>query len=509
MAFSLQLLTLFAPLLAVAATSRTLPPQVEASADEDFNANTPPRFRGRRVQRVYAAIDALCICVCGALAFLLRFPPQSLHRLQTPSTLIGMDNRYAAFLLLDVALILLFCHSEHLYRTPLEISFSIELLSIVKAITFATLLLISFLYLSATHTISRAVVLISAVMNIAAFAVWRYAKRRYIVRRREHGIGARNALIVGAGKIGQALAEAFETQKLLGYNFIGFLDSDHASDSRILGNIADLRRVARRYFVDEIFITLPSARTLVRDVALEARRHRLAVNVIPDLYDGLAWNAPLRRLGRFPVMDLHSTSIPAGALAAKRFIDVCLASIGLFVTAPLIGVLALFVRRDSPGPAFYRSLRVGRKGQIFTCYKLRTMLADADQLKSSLRSRNERDGAFFKIADDPRVTPIGKLLRRYSLDELPQLWNVLTGDMSLVGPRPHPVDDFNLYQLEDLRRLDMKPGITGLWQVSARQDPSFHRSVMLDLDYIENWTLCLDMRIILRTFASLVRAEGC
>jgi lipopolysaccharide/colanic/teichoic acid biosynthesis glycosyltransferase len=139
---------------------------------------------------------------------------------------------------------------------------------------------------------------------------------------------------------------------------------------------------------------------------------------------------------------------------------------------------------------------------------LRTMVTNADELKDSLRHQNERQGPFFKITDDPRITRSGRILRKYSLDELPQLWNVFKGDMSLVGPRPHPIDDFERYNLEHLRRLDVKPGLTGLWQVTARRDPSFETNLALDIDYIENWSLGLDVRILLRTFPEVLRATG-
>src|SRR5262249_24365532 len=145
----------------------------------------------------------------------------------------------------------------------------------------------------------------------------------------------------------------------------------------------------------------------------------------------------------------------------KRAIDIVLSTAGLILCAPLLAVLAALIRSDSPGPVFYRSPRVGRKGRVFACYKLRTMVDNADDLKESLRAQNEREGPFFKINDDPRITRTSRFLRKYSLDELPQLWSVFVGDMSLVGPRPHPIDDYKQYDLDHLRRLEVKPGITG------------------------------------------------
>ena len=156
----------------------------------------------------------------------------------------------------------------------------------------------------------------------------------------------------------------------------------------------------------------------------------------------------------------------------------------------------------------YRAPRVGRKGRRFICHKFRTMVTNADELKEKLRHLNEREGPFFKIEQDPRITRVGRFLRKYSLDELPQLWDVLRGDMSLVGPRPHPLDDYQQYTLEHLRRLDVTPGITGLWQIMARRDPSFERALALDNQYIETWSFLSDMRILLRTIPSLIKGAG-
>ena len=170
-----------------------------------------------------------------------------------------------------------------------------------------------------------------------------------------------------------------------------------------------------------------------------------------------------------------------------------ISAIALCVTFPLMAVIAMLIKLTSPGQALYRAQRVGLKGRRFSCYKFRTMVSDADELKDGLRAKNERQGPCFKLAADPRITCVGRWLRRYSLDELPQLWNVLRGEMSMVGPRPHPLDDFSRYRLDHLRRLDVTPGITGLWQVTARRDPSFQRNMTLDLEYIEHWSLGMDL----------------
>jgi len=178
------------------------------------------------------------------------------------------------------------------------------------------------------------------------------------------------------------------------------------------------------------------------------------------------------------------------------------------VLFPLLITIAAFIKLDSPGPVLYCAPRAGRKGRLFRCFKFRTMLKNADCLKVNLRRNNERAGPFFKMSGDPRITRFGRWLRRYSLDELPQLWNVLRGEMSLVGPRPHPVDDVAGYDIQHLGRLDVTPGITGLWQVTARRDPSFDRGMELDREYIRTWSLGLDARILLKTLGAVVQGSG-
>ena len=192
----------------------------------------------------------------------------------------------------------------------------------------------------------------------------------------------------------------------------------------------------------------------------------------------------------------------------KRNMDVVLSAIALVLLWPLMLMIAIAIKLESSDRVIYRSLRLGERGRRFACYKFRTMVAGANELKDSLRRLNQRRGPFFKIADDPRVTQFGRFLRKYSLDELPQFWNVLKGDMSLVGPRPHPVEDCAEYTSEHCQRLAVKPGITGLWQVLARAHPSFDICMMLDLAYIKKWSLLLDCRILMKTIPAVLAGEG-
>jgi exopolysaccharide biosynthesis polyprenyl glycosylphosphotransferase len=467
---------------------------------------------GRWVQVVYALIDVCCVAANGTVALLFRSSLGALHGFFLSGALATNTDQllasYGGFLFLYIVLILLCCNWLDLYWTPRTRSSMEESIAVLKAVSVATLLLAAFIYLSGIKIVPRLVVLMSVLLNTMTLIAWRYVKRQVVIRRLEGGIGVRNVVIIGAGKVGQALARQMEKNKLLGYRFKGFLDANHSNDPHMLGRIEDLSDVARAEFVDDVFITIPSERELVKRIVVEARHSRINVTVIPELYDGLGWHAPIRHIGDFPVMDIQWKPIPTLGLLVKRIVDFVFAACASVIVAPLLIVLAVWIKLDTHGPVLYLSKRVGKKGRVFTCYKLRTMVKDANELKAALRGRNERQGPFFKIENDPRITRVGKWLRRYSLDELPQFWNVVKGDMSLVGPRPHPLDDCARYTLNQLRRLEVKPGLTGLWQVNARQDPSFETSMLLDLEYIENWRLRLDIKIILKTLPEVLRASG-
>jgi exopolysaccharide biosynthesis polyprenyl glycosylphosphotransferase len=268
---------------------------------------------------------------------------------------------------------------------------------------------------------------------------------------------------------------------------------------------SSIRKIVRREFIDEVLVCTENP-TLFEVALRESRLNRIDLYVLPPLF-----GCEVRKLetaNGLPLVRVCDHRTPEWSLTLKRMLDFTFSGAACIALAPLLGIIALAIRIDSRGPILYRSFRVGRGGQPFACFKFRTMVPDADGLKNQLRARNERRGAFFKLADDPRVTRVGRILRRYSLDEIPQLLNVLRGEMSLVGPRPHPPDDVERYRLEDLQRLDFVPGMTGLWQITARNDPSFARAVALDREYIRNWSLGLDLRILFRTVPAVLRGTG-
>lgn len=318
----------------------------------------------------------------------------------------------------------------------------------------------------------------------------------------------RNVLIVGAGSVGRRLASQLEGHPDTGRTVCGFLDNAGQLGNRVVGRVNDLARLARTGFVDEVILAAPHDRNLIQQVVREARRLHLDVEIVPDLFGCKAAGWEVKRVGDLPMICLHAERLPAAGLVLKRVLDMLGAGLVLTLLFPFLAAIAGLIKLESPGPVLYCAKRAGRKGRLFRCYKFRTMVSNADELKDRLRGSNQRSGPFFKIANDPRITRLGHFLRRYSLDELPQLGNVLKGDMSLVGPRPHPLDDFAAYEIGHLARLDVTPGITGLWQVSARRDSSFQRGMELDREYIRTWSVKSDMRILLRTFWAVARGSG-
>jgi exopolysaccharide biosynthesis polyprenyl glycosylphosphotransferase len=276
----------------------------------------------------------------------------------------------------------------------------------------------------------------------------------------------------------------------------------------LIGDLAQWSKIARKHFVDEIIIAEQCTAATIAEVIETA--HELDVEVLAVLgyHDDLIPEAPIEYLANFPVVSLHRRNGKVVTRLLKRVWDRAASAALLVIILPSMLIIALLIKLDSPGPVFYISQRIGKRGRSFSCFKFRTMAVGADKLKTSLSAHNERSGPLFKIRNDPRVTRIGRYLRKFSLDELPQLVNVISGDMSLVGPRPPIASEVEAYELEHLRRLEVLPGLTGLWQVGARQDPSFDRYVALDLTYVENWSLWLDLKILARTAHVVFRGTG-
>jgi exopolysaccharide biosynthesis polyprenyl glycosylphosphotransferase len=378
----------------------------------------------------------------------------------------------------------------------------------------AGLLLCGALYLFHAVDISRVLVLLLVVMSALALSVRRVIWRMSQYRRYEQGVDLRNVVILGTNQLSYAVSRHIEQNTRLGYRFVGFVASPGSpvsteiSPGQILGGVDKIRQLTRLHFVDEVligeFYPTEQAIHLVED----ARELSIDLRSIAGYYGELTANAPVEYLGIFPLSALHRSEPRVVGLFLKRVADTMLSLAAVTAAAPLMIAIALAVKLDSPGPVFYVSERIGKRGRVFRCFKFRTMVKNAEGLKKELAAQNERDGILFKMTNDPRITRVGRFLRKYSLDELPQFLNVLRGEMSLVGPRPPIASEVEKYELEHFRRLEVTPGLTGLWQVQARHDPSFAKYIELDTAYVENWSLWMDLKILIRTADVVLRGTG-
>ncbi|MGA3080122.1 MAG: sugar transferase [Terracidiphilus sp.] len=384
----------------------------------------------------------------------------------------------------------------------------------LQACLTSGLLLTGTLYLVHAEDISRTIVLVTVGLVTVGLSLRRLVYRLYLYRSFERGVGTRNVLIVGTGPEAHALRHHLESIRHLGYTFKGFIEfsgavpSQTATPGDVVGTLDGLFQHARKQFVDEIFFTTPCERSVVQSVLAQARTYGVDLRIVPDMYDGLTWNSSIEYIGQFPTIPLHRGHVPEMALLLKRAVDIVFAALTLIVLSPVLLAVAIAIKLDSPGPIFYLSDRIGKKGRVFRCIKFRTMVSGAEEQRAAMMHMNEREGVLFKVRNDPRITKLGRFLRKYSLDEFPQFLNVLRGDMSVVGPRPPIGSEVREYKLGHLRRLDVTPGITGLWQVQGRQDPSFDSYISLDVTYIENWSIWLDFQIILRTIGVVFAGTG-
>jgi exopolysaccharide biosynthesis polyprenyl glycosylphosphotransferase len=461
----------------------------------------------RWIHKEFLTTDLLCLLLSACAAVYAHVLVA--HYVLKAAVDAGDIKQHFALLLMMSVLVTLFCQNYGLYRAHRTRRFIDEAQVVAKSLLLSLVLLLGFALLAGLTPIIWDIMLFAVTLQFGSMLAWRHHEFTRTERRMSDGVGTRNVLIVGAGTLGRQVARTLERERHLGYVVKGFLDDvPQSDDTNVIGTVEQLAQAARAQFVDEIIIALPWDSEMAAKAAIEARRQRLNVKLVPNFYGGMGWRAPLEYMGEVPAFSLHREPIPAVALLLKRVIDVMVSGVGLVVLSPVLALLAIAVKLDSPGPVFYRSTRVGKKGRRFLFYKFRTMVANADALKEQLRAKNERKGPFFKMANDPRMTRVGRYLRRYSVDEIPQLWNVLKGDMSLVGPRPHPLDDYQQYSLDHLRRLDVMPGITGLWQVQARNESSWEANMTLDLEYIEHWTPWLDIKLLFKTIPIVVKGLG-
>lgn len=390
----------------------------------------------------------------------------------------------------------------NLYSSLRARSLSDVLSAVVKIHLAGAIAASSILYLTADHGSSRIFFGFFVLISLVLIGIEKASVKLFLSAIRKRGYNFRHILMIGDNERAQRFARLVDEHAEWGLRIVGNPPLEEAQ------NIAG---ICTTNVVDEVVFCVPKEQTAVADEV----RHTLidigiTVRMVPDSSVFLPLREELTYFhDEIPMFTYYGKPFVLGQLFLKRCLDVAGALAGLGLTVFLFPVIALAIRLDSPGPLFFRQVRVGENGRLFTCWKFRSMYQDAERRKRELVSLNEMNGAIFKMRNDPRVTRVGKFLRRMSLDELPQFWNVLRGEMSLVGTRPPTPDEVAGYEYRHRKRICIKPGITGLWQVSGRNDiRDFDEVVRLDIEYIDQWSLWLDVKILMKTFRVLLARNG-
>jgi exopolysaccharide biosynthesis polyprenyl glycosylphosphotransferase len=363
--------------------------------------------------------------------------------------------------------------------------------------------------------VSRLWVLFFAVFSCLFLLSEKIALRvtsRYV---RLKGFNYRTVLIVGTGPAALKLADSIHGHRYWGFRILGFINANgHGHEQQIgpypvLGEIEDIPRIVESNVVDDVLFAV-HRRDLDRleDLFLSLQEQGIRTRFAMDLFPHTRARVQLEEMDGIPLLSFATTPTSQIQLMAKRTLDVAIAALVMLLGIPVVLMIALLIKLTSGGTVLFRQTRCGLNGRFFTLYKFRTMVEDAEERRRELLHLNEMNGPVFKLRSDPRVTWLGRFLRRFSLDELPQFWNVLRGDMSLVGPRPPIPEEVAKYQRWQRRRLAMKPGLTCLWQISGRNDLDFDRWMQLDLEYIDSWTPMLDFKILLKTIPAVLSGKG-
>lgn len=452
---------------------------------------------------LYLIIDICLISTAFTLAL-------ALNPSLAPQDLVSQRAYLAVFFFWGICLIFIL-NNMHLYTTVRYLNISEESLMVIRGIGYATFIAALFVYLTRVDIFSRTVFLESACLLTVLVVSWRIIKRICVRKFINQGFSNYNVLIVGAGKETELLLQEIKDNNFLGLRVKGILDDKISTDFcgiKILGKIKDLEYVAKKYFIDEIYVTEYLGNISINDFLAECGKTGKMVRlIINDLSSSLE-TLSLSYLGALPVITCFRGDKIKANSTLKRIFDLIIAGIALCLLLPVFAAIGLLIKLESRGPVFYVAKRSGKKGVPFSFYKFRSMIKNADSLKAQIRHRSEVDGPIFKIKQDPRFTKIGAFLRRSSLDELPQLINVLKGDMSLVGPRPFPVEESNNVEYKHIPRLNIRPGITGLAQIKGRSSLKFSQWMRWDNWYVNNWSLGLDAKILLWTVPAVFKGKG-
>jgi exopolysaccharide biosynthesis polyprenyl glycosylphosphotransferase len=475
--------------------------------------------KARMVARIVYGVDLALTSVAFFAAFFLR--DNLLPRIDPqhfPTGLFPLAEYLKIYpLVLIIWSVLLFSyHSYHSHRT---IPLTREALTTIRVNVVGILLLATLAYLLPLRQLSRAWFVMFGVLS-AVFLVAEKILLRVLARWvRSNGLNYRTVLIVGTGRRATDIARMISNHKYWGYKILGFVSDGHRLSNgwaryRIFGNVPDLKSILEKREIAEpideiVFAVTRKKLDEMKQIFLMCEELGIRTRVAMNIFNNRVARMEVEELEGVPFLTFTTTPSNETQLALKRALDVCISLLLLALAMPVLVVAALAIRLTSPGSVVFKQKRIGLNGRMFTLYKFRTMIADAHARRDEVAHLNAMNGPVFKAKSDPRVTPVGRWLRRFSLDELPQLWNVLKGDMSLVGPRPPIPEEVASYHRWHRRRLSMKPGLTCLWQVSGRNEiADFDRWMQLDLQYIDNWSPTLDLKILLRTIPAVLSGKG-
>ena len=457
--------------------------------------------------------DAVLINIALGIAYWLRYDLQWFRSVDPANNV--PYSVYLPMAALMTVMVLLSSWREGAYNLRPTRSLFGEWYAVINATTTGIALLVVLVFFYRRLFYSRIIFIYAGILIIILLGLSRLVRRLVLARMRQAGKGVDRVLIVGAGEVGRTVMRNVIAQPELAYRVIGFLDDDplkantNIGPIRALGTVDNLPQVLSEEAIDQVVITLPWQyhRKIIRLVT-ESERAGVRARVVPDLFQLSLGGVDVEDLNGIPLISVKQSSLTGLNQVIKRIFDLSLTIPAIVVLSPFALLIAIAIKLDSPGPVLFRQTRVGRNGETFTFLKFRSMRVNAEAELEALRAQNEADGPLFKIKDDPRRTGVGRFLRQTSLDELPQLINVLRGEMSLVGPRPPIPEEVAQYQLWHRKRLEIQPGLTGLWQVSGRSDLTFDEMVMLDIYYGENWSLSSDFQILLRTVPQLIFGDG-
>jgi exopolysaccharide biosynthesis polyprenyl glycosylphosphotransferase len=455
--------------------------------------------------------DAILINVSFILAFLLRFK----LLVFIDSGEMQIFSQYYKVLIFVTLIWLAIFKLIGLYEERKFSALIDELAALVLGVTISALTLISLLFLYQEFWVSRLVIVNAWWISLILLSFLRFGV--YFLKRvlRLRGWGVKNTLVLGAGEMGQLITLKVGRDKTLGYRVVGFLDDDPEKMGKsfhnvlVVGAISKIFEIVKEEKIDEVIVA--STRISVQrilDIITECERFGIEFKIVPGILELIASRLDVDDVGGVPLLTVSEIKLQGFNAVLKRCTDILFSAIGILILSPFFILFALLVKYTSKGPILFLQERVGLDGKTFSMYKFRSMVKNAEELLPEVKHLSEAEGNLFKIKDDPRITPLGKFMRRWSVDEYPQLFNVLFGHMSLVGPRPPLPREFSNYTVWHKKRLRVRPGITGLWQVSGRSLLPFEDMVRLDIYYIENWSLWLDFKILLRTVFVVFLGSG-